>query len=213
MFDICQDMVIIHRVFRRELPLLAALVRSAPAGDRERAERLGSHLDLVIEVLEHHHEGEDVLLWPLLRERVPERAELFDRLESQHDALHDAIARVTSAAQAWRQAGAPSAADELAAALDDLEAPLIQHLDLEEAEVCPLIDRVLTAAEWGRLGERAFSQLAPDAALVVLAQMAEDSPAEEWGGFMPHLPVEAQQAFTEHARPVYASYLAEVRGA
>ncbi|MEU6973655.1 hypothetical protein AB0A71_39230, partial [Kitasatospora aureofaciens] len=43
-----QEMVVLHRVFRREIPLLADLVEAAVPGDRRRTAVLADHLDLVL---------------------------------------------------------------------------------------------------------------------------------------------------------------------
>ncbi|MEU3862889.1 hypothetical protein AB0F03_37345, partial [Streptomyces sp. NPDC028722] len=61
-----QEMVVLHRVFRREIPLLADLVEAATPGDRRRTAVLADHLGLVLGALGEHHEGEDDLLWPKL---------------------------------------------------------------------------------------------------------------------------------------------------
>ncbi|GAB2463024.1 hypothetical protein GCM10027265_10350 [Jatrophihabitans fulvus] len=206
-------MIIIHRVFRREFALLPALVRAVAAGDTARADRLAGHLDLVLGVLEHHHAGEDLLLWPKLRERAPEHSALFDEMDGDHVEIHGVIERVQALSAQWRESAAADDRDELAHEIEDLLAPLAFHLDREEAEILPLVDALLTPQEWGELGERALSSLAPQDAMIVLAQMHESSAEDEWSGFVVHLPPPVQEAFVLHALPAYPAYTAAVRGA
>ena len=70
-----RDMYVVHRAFRREFGLLPDLIRDVISGDVARAEVVASHLDLVLAGLHMHHTGEDVVLWPLLLERVAPSAE------------------------------------------------------------------------------------------------------------------------------------------
>lgn len=78
MTTIVNDMAMIHRVFRRELGALPAGIRGVAAGDVARATVLAGHAHMVLDVLHHHHEAEDVLLWPRLRERLAGATELLD---------------------------------------------------------------------------------------------------------------------------------------
>ena len=65
-----QEMIIVHRVFRRELSFLAGAVGTVPTGDTARAKVLADHCTFATMMLHHHHAGEDELLWPRLKERV-----------------------------------------------------------------------------------------------------------------------------------------------
>ena len=66
-----REMVVVHTAFRREIGAAPGLVRGVAAGDRARAHVVGDHVGLLLEMLHHHHVGEDDLLWPKLLERVP----------------------------------------------------------------------------------------------------------------------------------------------
>jgi hypothetical protein len=63
------DMVLIHRVIRREVGQLPRLFRTA-ANDPARSKIIGGHAREMLQVLHTHHTGEDELLFPLLRERL-----------------------------------------------------------------------------------------------------------------------------------------------
>src|SRR6478609_6253238 len=79
-----QERAIPHRVLRREPPLPARLVETAAPGDRRRTAVLGAPGE--------HHEGEDDLLWPKLRERAAPGTEVVARRAHQHGAVADALA-------------------------------------------------------------------------------------------------------------------------
>jgi len=76
------EMVLIHRVIRREFGQLPRLFRSA-ANDRARSKVIGAHTREMLDFLHTHHTGEDELLFPLLRERAALDPELMDRMEAE----------------------------------------------------------------------------------------------------------------------------------
>src|SRR4051794_18983408 len=94
------DMVVVHRVFRRELVALPLLVRGVGDGDRERAAIVADHARLVSTGLRIHHTGEDVLLWPLLHDRAA-ADELVDTMEAQHAGIQTALERADALVEQW----------------------------------------------------------------------------------------------------------------
>ena len=63
------QMLVIHRALRRELHLLPDVIEAVAAHDIRRAATVVEHALLVLTFLHEHHDAEDRLLWPLLRER------------------------------------------------------------------------------------------------------------------------------------------------
>lgn len=186
------DMVLVHRVFRRELTLLPRLVRAAE-GDPGTAERVGAHAQELLGFLHHHHSGEDDLVWPRLRARVALQQELVDRMEAQHEGVAARAAQVLSGLASWH--GEPDRTAVLADALDGLRAALVEHLDEEERSVLPLVASCFTQAEWDELGERGFAAVAKDRRLVTLGQILEDADDDERKAFLSHLPLPARLAY------------------
>ncbi|WP_068145199.1 hemerythrin domain-containing protein [Rhodococcoides corynebacterioides] len=207
-----RDMVIIHSVFRRELRLAPDMVRAVPDGDTTRSSVVAEHLTDLLDLLHHHHEGEDQLLWPKLRERAAEFTDLFDSMDADHGSIGSSIDAVQSALRDWAGTADRMHGDRLAEALDTLLPPLVDHLDREEARILPLVDQLLTPEEWGELGARGFGLLPPQKAMIVLGQMAEDTPEENWDVFFSHLPEPVQQAYTAIGAPAYLDYVGTVRG-
>src|SRR4051812_19732567 len=72
------QMVVIHKVFRREFRLLPVAIASVPDGDTDAARPLAAHTELMLAMLHEHHESEDELIWPLLHARVPMEDELIE---------------------------------------------------------------------------------------------------------------------------------------
>src|SRR5687768_1126493 len=132
------DMVVVHRVFRREFRLLPQLVREVAPGDTARAAVLAGWARMVLEGLHGHHTSEDELLWPKLLERCSPDAELVHRMETQHERVHDALERIGPALDRWEAEARPAVTEEVAAGFDDLRTALLEHLDEEEREILPM---------------------------------------------------------------------------
>ena len=143
-----EQMRVIHRALTREFTALPGLVERVAAGDTARARLLGAHLTLVLDMLHEHHEAEDELIWPLLHERVPMDDDLIDTMEHQHQRIAATIDAVRAILPIWSGTAAPTATDDLAARLRELEKNLAVHLDLEEEAVLPLVHQHLTVPEW-----------------------------------------------------------------
>ena len=62
-------MVLVHRVFRRELRLLPALVERSGRAIRSGPTLLAEHCRELTTALRHHHTAEAELLWRRLRDR------------------------------------------------------------------------------------------------------------------------------------------------
>ncbi|PBC47168.1 hemerythrin domain-containing protein [Rhodococcus sp. ACPA1] len=212
MTALVQDMIIVHRVFRREFEQTSTLVRKVQDRDTGRAGVVGEHLELLLNLLHHHHETEDELLWPRLQERLPARIESFASLESEHANLALLIARVTDGLAQWRKSADISARETLASSIDELRRPMIEHLDHEES-ILPVCAEALSQDEWNKLGERALGGLGVPKSLLVLAAMHEECPEEEWAQFTVLLPPPIQAAYEREAVELYAPYIERVRTA
>lgn len=209
MTTIVEDMVMIHRVFRREFAALPESIRDVASGDVARAKVLTDHAGMLLDVLHHHHEAEDVLLWPRLRERAVESTELLDAMESEHHSLAALIAQVRSDLASW--SGAATSGNRLADVITTLAGSMTEHLDHEEETMLPVCTEHVTQPEWNQLGERALGSLPFETAMIVLAAMREDATEEEWAEFIPLLPEPVQDAYHQHAETIYRAYITTIR--
>ncbi|MBM7784547.1 hemerythrin domain-containing protein [Tenggerimyces flavus] len=149
------DMIIVHRLFRREFRRAPRLILGVAEGDTERAEFIGSYLADIAAGLHHHHHAEDELLWPKLLERVSLQAELIHRMEGQHERLAVLLGRIDELLPVWRTRAEASVRDELADVIAQASGALDEHLGEEESEILPLVAEHLSPDEWEAIGKRA----------------------------------------------------------
>ena len=167
------DMVIVHRMFRRECALLPQLVAAVPPGDLARARTVAGHAREVLDMLHHHHVGEDELLWPRLSARTPFHADLLARMDSQHHSLAVLLEHAATSFAAWQDAPIAPTSTELTALLEQLSAGLNEHFDEEEAAILPIVERVITAAEYQEVGQLGLVSIPLTRRLIMSGYMLE----------------------------------------
>lgn len=205
------DMVIVHRVFRREFRLLPDLVRAVADGDTTRAALVGRHADELVTALHHHHTGEDQLLWPRLRERTAVNVELVATMERQHEHVAVLLATAHDVIPAWSAAADASTRDKLAAILGEVSTALDEHLTQEEREILPLAEQHMTADEWAELGKRGMAAIPKDRLFVFLGHMLEETTPGERMHMLRNLPVPARVLYQVVGKRQYKRETAAVR--
>lgn len=206
-----RDMVVVHTALLRELRLAPGLVEQVTPGDAARIAVVRGHLDFVLDLLAHHHQGEDRLLWPKLLARVPAGlAGLVAAVQAQHTGIEDLMLTVRPALDRWTSAAGRSGGD-LAALLRRLHALVEEHLHFEELDILPLAAMHLTEAEWRQVGEAGvasigrsklpmvFGMLMYEGDPVVLRTMLSSAP------LLPRLlvPRIAPRAYARYARRIH----------
>jgi len=145
---------VFHAALRRDLErAIGALTAARHPTPAERA-ALAEHVDLVLDLLHHHHTGEDTGLWPLVRRRAPDLGSQLEMMEAEHVSVACAIVSTRTAARQYATASDPSVARPLREALVDLSGVLLPHLDHEETEVMPRVMRALTDRDWSTLSRQ-----------------------------------------------------------
>ncbi|HJY43966.1 MAG TPA: hemerythrin domain-containing protein [Propionibacteriaceae bacterium] len=153
------DMEFMNRIFhaglRRDLErAIYALTATRHPTPTERA-ALAEHVDLVLDLLHHHHTGEDAGLWPLVRRRAPDLGTQLDMMEAEHAAVAGAIVSTRASARQYGTSTDPSGGGRpLQQALTELRGVLLPHLEHEETEVMPRVMRALTNRDWSALSHR-----------------------------------------------------------
>jgi len=102
-----------------------------------------------------HHTKETALLFPKIRARSTEAAAALDRLDADHarshravlDLQHDLLALEMMSEAADAPARRARFEDEMHAYI----AAYLDHIGVEEAEILPLAERVLSPADWAEL--------------------------------------------------------------
>jgi len=152
------------RIIREEHAALAAMLRSIILLlDQHRRERsqpdfraLRAMLFYVDEFPEQrHHRKETELLFPKLRARTPLSRKQLDRLDADHARGEHQIRELEHALLAFEMLGDSrrAAFEQAAQCYVDF---YLTHMALEEREILPLAESVLTEADWTELDE-AFS--------------------------------------------------------
>jgi hemerythrin-like domain-containing protein len=102
-----------------------------------------------------HHPKESQLLFPLLRRRCPEIGAVLDRLDRDHGEGERAIRNLEHALLAFEVLG-PGRAAAFEQALQRYVDDYLAHMALEESQVLPAAERVLSESDWAVL-DRAFA--------------------------------------------------------
>lgn len=205
-----EEMVVIHRIFRRGFTDIAELVRGVPSGDTQWAAAVAQHLEFLLDGLHHHHTSEDEHLWPRLLERAEPDARLIERMSEQHEVVARHVQHLRGVLAGW--CAAPSGSS-LADGLDEFTVALTAHLDEEEREVCPLIEAHITVAEWQRMGDASFARFTNAQKLTALGQMLDVASPAEAAVFLGQLPPQVRLIWRLVGSRRYARYMAAVTGA
>ncbi|WP_062985339.1 hemerythrin domain-containing protein [Nocardia anaemiae] len=204
------DMVLVHRVFRREFRLLADIVEATAPTDTEQVTRVSAHAREMLAALHHYHRYKDELILPKLRSAELDST-LLDRIQTQHGQIDALMRRVDSELSEWEHQGGAETADLLVEGLRRLHAELTEHLRLEEDSVLPIVAETLTASEWAELGKRGMASFSRGRALVFLGHIAEEADEREWSEFVRAIPAPVRLLYRVFGRRGYARETALLR--
>jgi hemerythrin-like domain-containing protein len=207
------DMYMVHDVFRREITLEPELVRGVAAGDVERAETIARHIELVHDMLHHHHSTEDAHVWPKLHERGGADVEaIVHVMENQHRNVDALNSEITVSLATWRTNADPAVGVFLADKLAELSRVLREHLVLEEAEVLPLITKYLTAREWSEAVSDAAATTDPQDLPLMFGLVMYEGDPKIIDETVAHMPPEVQPVIRDIAGKAYAEHSRRVHG-
>jgi hemerythrin-like domain-containing protein len=208
-----REMVVVHTAFRRELGAAPQLVRGVAPGDRARVQVVADHVELLLEMLHHHHVGEDDLLWPKLLDRVPDDVAPVVRLmEAQHQAIAAELEVAQAALGPWRAAAGETVRDRLAGALERMHPLLVEHLGAEEQQILPIAARTLTQAEWDELGERGMAAIPRSKMPMVFGMLMAEGDPEVLRMMIGHAPLLPRVVVPRIAPRAYGRYSRHVQG-
>ncbi|MFI9503542.1 hemerythrin domain-containing protein [Nocardia sp. NPDC052566] len=199
-----QEMVVVHRGFRRMLELAPGLVRALAPGDTVRIDIVTDHLRELLASLEIHHRGEDEYLWPLLRARVTPPAEVVVRMEDQHHRIEALSVAVESSIVELLADTGPVTRERLAAQLEALSSILNAHMDDEENSVLPLVAAHLTADEWDGLGRCGLAKVDKKKRLAALSALLDVATPAERQIFLAKVPGPVRLLWRYAGRRAYA---------
>ncbi|WP_433724024.1 hemerythrin domain-containing protein [Nocardia sp. CA-129566] len=204
------DMVLVHRVFRREFGLLADIVEVTSPNDVEQVARISEHAREMLTALHHHHGCEDELVWPRLLSAQVDSV-LVECMAAQHDEIDTVARRIDAELAEWEHQGGTETVDLLVDDLRRLHAVLIEHLRLEEDSVLPIVAETLTESQWAEFGKRALASLPKGRALIFLGHIAEEADGREWAEFLSRVPVPIRLRYRLFGRRNHARETALLR--
>ena len=194
----------IHRLFRRLFAEAPCLVRAVEPGDTDRARYLAKHLHGITALLHVHHRTEDEFFWDRMTERAPACGLHVALMRRQHGAVSDRLDLVDSIVDRWSRAADAATAGRLADELDEVDRLLVEHLADEERDAFPVLDAILSDAEWDDIHRHARRHKPPLPIFVLLGLMIESVPAserDEW--FATQLPAPVRAAYRVAGRRQY----------
>jgi hemerythrin superfamily protein len=98
-------MGIIHEALRRDLRRTRETLSATPPPAGRQREALAEHLGWMMRFLHAHHSAEDEGLYPMVRQRNPQAADLLDQMHADHTTISPAIATVERCAEDYRRDG------------------------------------------------------------------------------------------------------------
>jgi iron-sulfur cluster repair protein YtfE (RIC family) len=209
-----REMVAVHGAFRREFAEAPGLIRSVGVGDGRRAPTVGAHLQLLLEMLTHHHDGEDRLLWPKLHARVEADLQpVIGLMEEQHAGIHTEVTQATAVLGRWRTFAHARDRDHLAECFDRFSRLLDEHLVAEEQQVLPLAARLLTQQEWDEIGEEGMAAVPRKQLPTVFGMIMKDGDPEVTRAMLARAPVPMRILLPRLAPRSYARYARRLRAA
>lgn len=111
----------------------------------------------------------------------------------------------------WRADASAVRGEQLARVVDELTDGLVEHLDLEEREVLPLVTRHVTAAEWNLLGEHGRRTTPLRRVPIVFGALLEAAPEVERGHLLAGLPRSVRWYVTTQGARTYRRHVTRLR--
>jgi hypothetical protein len=200
----------VHGVFRDTLGAAPALVAGVAAGDTERLALVANYYENVLSFLEAHHDGEEALVFPLLRERCPGEGALLDRMADEHEQAVKLMKNAASALAAWPGSDGAAQSD-VADALKALRVQLEAHLDEEEAEALPLCAENLSVEEWGALPGHGMAAFRGDKIWLILGLIRQRMNDTQRAAMLEHMPPPAVEMWTNFGERAFNDLSTQVR--
>ncbi len=205
------DMYAVHSVFRDTLGAAPRLLGDVQQGDAARVKQIANYYENILFFLEAHHEGEEAIVFPRLRERCPGEGALLDSFEREHEeALSLLVGARTSLATWLASDGDAAARSAVIDSLEALRAQLVAHLDEEELQALPLCSENLTIEEWGQLPGHALAGYRGDKVWLIQGLIRQRMTDAQRARMLFHMPPPAREMWTGFGENAFNELSAEV---
>jgi hemerythrin-like domain-containing protein len=198
--------LLVHASLRKGgASLQAASARLAETpGDTEALTRLWG---FYARGLRHHHGGEDEVIFPLVRSRRPDFADLEADMRHEHEAIDELLDAADAAFDRVRTDGSAAHARQASDVVGQLNDVLEQHLAHEESAALPIIVEAISPSEMEKI-EKGLLRKIPrrdlGLSLAALEATAKDHPELH----LPPVPKPALVLLSLVWRRQYASLIA-----
>jgi hypothetical protein len=207
--------LVLHRLVRRELRLLAEQAPWAAADDAPRTRALTRHAELVSRILLHHHAVERDRLWPALQRALPGDPRLAALLADWRERcarIDHELRDVATAARQWQVVGTASARDAFARACRALADAVDAQTAEEEHALLPLVAAHLDPGDWATIAHSACARLSRRERLLVLGLALEDSCAGDRARLLSGVPRTTRIAWRAYGSGRYRAAVVRLRG-
>jgi hemerythrin-like domain-containing protein len=176
-------MYLLHHGFRRDLACFVAAATFTPEDDAATWSALVRRWDLFAALLHDHHEKEDDVLWPFLRDRAAQASDLdalrvLEEMEAEHSVIDPSLAAARGALVERATSVRALDRDRLVGLLQQTATELGDHLAHEERDAIAILQRHVGGEEWADLERRKFrGGLKPGVLLNLLPWVTEGVPA------------------------------------
>jgi Hemerythrin HHE cation binding domain len=203
------DMFAVHGVFRDSLASAPRFVGQAGPDDQEQVALVANYYENILSFLEAHHDGEEKLVFPLLRERCPGNEALFDRLVEEHEEALALLADAQRSLAAW-PGGDLAAQDAVADSIEALRVQLLAHLEQEEREGLSLCAENISVEEWGLLPGHGMANFHGDKIWLILGLIRERMTEDQRAAMLAHMPPPAVEMWTGFGEQAFKDYSVEL---
>jgi hypothetical protein len=152
-----------------------------------------------------HHHGEELLMFPVLRDRGPGQEGAIDRVSAQHHDVDGGVAEATELLAAWPQDKGTEIQQRLGRSLQELGTTLATHLEEEEREMLPLCADHLSMEEWGALPAHAMANFTGNKHWLILGLVFEQMTAQQRQDILEHMPPPPREMWTSMGADAFAS--------
>ena len=199
----------VHGVFRDTLAAAPKLVGAVDPADAERRELVANFYDNVLSFLHAHHQTEEDLYVPLLRERCPADLDVVDQVVEQHREVLNLVDVAESSLSAWGS-GEADAQQRCSDDLSKLGESLAAHLDEEEEKALPLCADHLSVEEWAAAPGHAMGLYQGDKVWLILGLIRERMTQSQRDEMLANMPPPAVEMWTSFGERSFKELISQV---
>ena len=147
-----------------------------------------------------------------MSERAPSCGLHVALMRRQHGAVSDRLDVADALADRWARRADAATAARLATELDEIDRLLVEHLADEEREAFPVLDAILSDAEWDDIHKHAQRHKPPLPVFVLLGLILDSIPESErdaW--FEKEFPAPIRLAYRVTGRRQYERTMGRIR--